>query len=58
MDAAGEPLVVPATDPSTDDRLVFVGDDERRVELEVIAVQIPDYLLVLHVMPTHYRRRQ
>lgn len=58
MESAGEPLVVPATDPGTDDRLLFVGDDDRGVELEVIAVQMPDYLLVLHVMPTHYRRRQ
>ncbi len=38
------------------DRLVFIGRDDRGVELEVIAVQMPQYLLVLHVMPTRYRR--
>src|SRR5690625_2648241 len=37
MDAAGKPLVVPATDNETDDRLVFIGYDDRNVELEVIA---------------------
>lgn len=54
MTDAGEPTVVPAD--NADDRLVYLGRDDRGVELEVIAVQMPDYLLVLHVMPTHYRR--
>lgn len=46
--------MVPAD--NADDHLVFLGRDDRGVELGVIAVQMPEYLLVLHVMPTHYRR--
>lgn len=36
-------------------RLLWIGPDERGVELEVVAVQTPDYLLVIHVMPTALR---
>ena len=41
----------------------WVGEDERGRQLEVIAVELqgdrdPEpVLLVIHVMPTHYRRR-
>ena len=55
MHEAGEPTKIPASAGCSDDRLVFVGRDDRGVELEVIAVAMPDYLLVLHVMPTLYR---
>ncbi|HVA59003.1 MAG TPA: hypothetical protein VNG13_00505 [Mycobacteriales bacterium] len=34
----------------------WVGNDERGRELEVIAIERPDCQLVIHVMPTHYRR--
>lgn len=34
------------------------GDDERGRELEIVAVEKADALLVIHVMPTHYRRKQ
>ncbi len=54
---AGEPLVAPERDGQTDDRLVFVGKDDRGVELEVIAVQLPNYLYVIHVVPYRYWRR-
>jgi hypothetical protein len=30
--------------------------DERGLELEILAVEKPDCLLVIHVMPTQYRR--
>jgi hypothetical protein len=33
------------------------GDDERGRELEIVAVEKADALLVIHVMPTHYRRK-
>lgn len=36
---------------------VWVGPDERGVELEIAAVVRPDCLLVLHVMPTALRRK-
>lgn len=56
MADAGEPDVIPGTG-DLDDRLLFVGRDERGVQLEVIAIEQPDHLLVIHVMPYAYRRR-
>jgi hypothetical protein len=44
---------VPAGAP----RLMWTGPDDRGVELDVIAVMLPGELLVIHVMPTHYRGR-
>lgn len=55
MADAGEPQRVAATD-DLDERLVWIGHDDRGVELEVIGVQTPDYLLIIHVMPYAYRR--
>ena len=40
------------------DRVVWVGEDDRGLELEVVALDLPDYLLVIHVMPTQLRRRR
>jgi hypothetical protein len=56
MEEAGDPKIIPAVEGQADDRLLFIGLDDRGVELEVIAVQLPDYLFVIHAMPTHYRR--
>ena len=53
--AHGAHSVVPADD-DTDERVLWVGEDDRGVELEVLAIRLPDLLLVIHVMPTHYRR--
>jgi hypothetical protein len=45
------------TDPDTGDTtLSWVGEDERGRELEIVAIEKPDCYLVIHVMPTHYRR--
>lgn len=49
-----EPTFVPATDDS-DDQYVWIGEDDRGVELEIVGIVKPDCLLVIHVMPTHYR---
>ena len=35
----------------------WIGSDDRGVELEVIAVATPHYLLIIHVMPYRYRRK-
>ncbi len=51
--------VTPAaeTDEVTNAVIVrWVGVDERDRELEIIAVERPDCLLVIHVMPARYRR--
>lgn len=55
MEAAGEPDRVPA-DGDLDDRLLWVGPDDRGVVLEVIAVDLPDHLLVIQAMPVAFRR--
>lgn len=45
------------TEPDTGDTtLSWVGKDERGRELEIVAIDKPDCYLVIHVMPTHYRR--
>jgi hypothetical protein len=51
-----EPTVVPA-DEQEDERWLWVGEDDRGAELEIVAIVIRDVLLVIHVMPTHYRQR-
>ena len=40
------------------DRLVWVGRDDRGLELEVIAIEIDKTLMVIQVMPTSFRRRK
>ncbi len=37
--------------------LTWVGADERGENFEVVAIERSDCYLVIHVMPTHYRRR-
>lgn len=49
------PTPVPA-DPPLDARLVWIGDDDRGVELEIVALGLPDAIVVIHVMPTGYRK--
>ena len=56
LENAGEPVVVPAPSDNLDDRLLFIGKDDRGIELEIIAVQLPTFLYVIHVMPTEFRR--
>ena len=51
-----EPVVTPATD-EMDERRSWIGQDDRGVELEITAIVFADYLLVIHVMPTQYRRK-
>lgn len=54
MEQAGEPLIIPATG-GLDQRLLFIGDDDRGVTLEVNAIHgVP---VVIHVMPYAFRRR-
>jgi hypothetical protein len=49
-------IAMPAL-PGGDPRVVWVGTDPRGRELEIIAVLLPDLILVIHVMPYDYRRR-
>jgi hypothetical protein len=54
--------VMNAVDPiQVGDQLLFVGVDDRGVELEVIAVpddKNPATLAVIHAMPTEFRKGQ
>ena len=46
------------TDPDTSETtLSWIADDERGRELEIVAIEKPDCYLVIHVMPTHYRKK-
>jgi hypothetical protein len=45
-------------DPDTGETtLSWVAGDERGRELEIVAIEKPDCYLVIHVMPTHFRRK-
>lgn len=50
-----EPYRVPATEVA-DARLVWIGLDDRGVELEIVALDLHDVVVVIHVMPTGLRR--
>jgi hypothetical protein len=50
-----DPVRIPATS-SMDARLVWIGDDDRGIELEIVALDLPETIVVIHVMPTDLRR--
>lgn len=56
MNQAGEPRRFPA-EGDLDERLLWIGEDDRGVVLEIIGIELPDYLLIVHVMPSAYRRK-
>ena len=38
-------------------RLFWTGIDDRGLELEIAGVKFEDEILIIHVMPTNFRRR-
>jgi hypothetical protein len=50
-----EPVRIPATS-KVDARLVWIGGDDRGIELEIVALDLPEAIVVIHVMPTDLRR--
>lgn len=50
-----QPVRIPAT-ANLDARLVWIGEDDRGVELEIVALDLPDAITVIHVMATDLRR--
>jgi hypothetical protein len=50
-----DPVEVPAT-ADLDARLVWIGEDDRGIELEIVALDLPDAVVLIHVMPTSLRR--
>lgn len=51
-----EPIPVLTSD-GEDQKLLWIGRDDRGLELEVIAMELSDCILVIHVMPRNFRRR-
>jgi hypothetical protein len=49
-----EPTRFPATS-ELDARLVWIGPDDRGVELEIVALDLPEEIIVIHVMPTELK---
>ena len=41
---------------TTDPKIRFVGTDSRGEEIEIDAVVLPGLLLIIHAMPTRFRR--
>jgi hypothetical protein len=39
-----------------DARLVWIGMDDRGIELEIVALDMEEAVVVIHVMPTYLRR--
>ena len=39
-------------------RLFWVGVDDRGLELEIAGIEFADEILIIHVMPMNFRRRQ
>ncbi|WP_301486164.1 hypothetical protein [Intrasporangium sp.] len=56
MITAVQPQRVEAT-ATADARLVWIGDDDRGIQLEIVALDLDDAIVVIHVMPTELRRR-
>ena len=50
-----EPVQVAAT-ATHDARLVWIGEDDRGIELEIVALDRGEEIVVIHVMPTGLRR--
>ena len=40
------------------DKLLWMGEDDRGLELEIVALVSSDYYLVIHVMPTIFRKEE
>lgn len=40
----------------TDPKIRYLGKDDRGEELEIVAVVLPGLLLIIHAMPTRFRR--
>jgi hypothetical protein len=50
-----EPVRVPPSG-TADARLVWIGQDDRGIELEVVALDLDEAIIVIHAMPTDLRR--
>jgi hypothetical protein len=54
---SAEPVFVPATE-KYGDQWVWIARDDRGVELEIVGVDKPDCMLIIHVQPTSYEHQE
>lgn len=40
-----------------DQKLLWIAQDDRGLELEIVAIKLVEHILVIHVMPRNFRRR-
>ena len=40
-----------------DQKLLWIAQDDRGLELEIVAIKLAENILVIHVMPRNFRRR-
>jgi len=52
-----EPERIRATE-NLDARLVWIGKDDRGIELEIVALDLPAAIVIIHVKPTEFRSRR
>jgi len=52
---AGDPERIPDDRPGMSDQFRWIGTDARGEVLEIVAIEKPDCLLVIHAMPLKYR---
>ena len=50
-----EPTVQP---DARGDRLLWIGRDSRGLEIEVVGLMLSDVLLIIHAMPSEFRKRR
>lgn len=50
-----QPMTV-LTSEGKDQKLLWIGQDDRGLELEIVAVKLAENILVIHVMPRNFRR--
>lgn len=54
---SANPVFVPATE-KYGDQWVWIARDDRGVELEIVGVDKPDCMLIIHVQPTSYQHQE
>jgi len=53
---SSEPMPVLTSD-GEDQKLLWIAQDDRGLELEIVAGKLAENILVIHVMPRNFRRR-
>lgn len=52
------PQIIIGEGEDGEDQKIWVGEDDRGLELEVSAIVLKNRLLVTHIMPTNFRKRK